>query len=112
MGAEEGAGRLTHHTTMPRQRPPQKPVVAVISQSVARRYWPGQDALGKRIRVGGDSEPWMTVVGIAAESRFRALRDATPMVYVPYQQTDWNGFFAVGPQATSEQLVPAIRRAI
>ena len=42
----------------------------------------------------------MTVVGIAAESRFRALRDATPMVYVPYQQTDWNGFFAVGPQAT------------
>jgi predicted permease len=86
--------------------------VAVVSQSVASRYWPGQDPLGKRIRVVGDSQPWMTVVGIAGESRFRALRDATPMVYLPYQQTGWNGFFAVRTTGDVERLVPAIRRAI
>jgi hypothetical protein len=91
---------------------PTSPQVAVISQSVARRYWPGQDALGKRIRITGDSEPWLTVVGVTGESRFRALRDATPMVYLPYRQWGWNGFFAVRTTGNVEGLVPAIRRAI
>ncbi len=45
--------------------------VVVISESVARRYWPGQDPIGKRMRVNSDSEPWRMVVGVAGESHFR-----------------------------------------
>jgi putative ABC transport system permease protein len=91
---------------------PNSQQVVVVSQSVARRFWPGQNALGKRIRFAGDSLPWMTVVGVVGESRFRALRDATPMVYLPYRQSGWNGFFAVRTTGDVERLVPAIRRAI
>src|SRR5436189_251801 len=40
--------------------------VALVSQKLAQRYWPGESALGKQIRIGGpaDSGPWLTVVGI------------------------------------------------
>ena len=54
-------------------------LVAVISESVARRYWPRQDALGKRIRLpatsaGGDG--WRTVIGIVDDLHYRTLREA------------------------------------
>lgn len=57
----------------------EKPRVAVVSQSLAESFWPGQDALGKRFRSFiGDSE-WTTVVGVAADARHRerfSLADA------------------------------------
>jgi putative ABC transport system permease protein len=86
--------------------------VAVVSQSVAHRYWPGQDPIGKRLRFLSDSEPWRTVVGVAGESRFRAFRDATPMVYLPYSQFFWQGYFAIRTTTDLGRLVPSIRRAI
>jgi hypothetical protein len=49
------------------------PGVAVINQSLARKYWPGQDPLGTRIKIGGfdSDEPWLTVVGVARDVRQR-----------------------------------------
>jgi putative ABC transport system permease protein len=41
--------------------------VAVISRSMAERYWPGRDPLGKRFRAGEEGEPWLTVVGVAGD---------------------------------------------
>ena len=69
--------------------------VVVISESLARQYWPGQSALGKRIDTGtGDGKPvWMTVVGVVADIRERGLDlGLKPVVYVPYPQTTI-GFF-------------------
>lgn len=86
--------------------------VVVVSQSLARRYWPGQNPIGKRLRPLGASEPWRTVVGVAGESRFRALRDATPMVYVPYRQYFWQGYIALRTTTSLDRLLPSIRRAI
>ncbi|MEP7009758.1 MAG: ABC transporter permease [Acidobacteriota bacterium] len=41
--------------------------VAVISRSMAERYWPGRDPLGKRFRAGEEGQPWLTVVGVAGD---------------------------------------------
>ena len=57
----------------------------LVSRSFARRYWPGQNPLGKRIgSLIGDEEWWMTVVGVAGDVRYGGLEAApTDDVYLP-----------------------------
>src|SRR5439155_861803 len=62
------------------------PSVVVISQSAARHYWPGQDPIGKRLRMGADLERTVTVIGVVPDTRYRDLRDARPSVYFPLRQ--------------------------
>jgi putative ABC transport system permease protein len=64
--------------------------VVVISAATARRYWPGEDAVGKRIRVVWDTD-WRTVVGVVGDVRQYALSGRTPAeitgaLYMPYPQ--------------------------
>ena len=61
--------------------------VALVSRSFARKYWPGEDAVGKQItRTGAPSTP-MTVVGIADDVRDAGLGESVAlMIYVPYAQ--------------------------
>jgi predicted permease len=47
--------------------------VVVINDTMAARYWPGGQALGKRFRMGTGDTPWMTVIGIVAASRHNAM---------------------------------------
>jgi predicted permease len=64
-----------------------QPLVAIVSQSVARRYWPNEDALGKHIAPPWDS-PWMTIVGIVPDTKQDSLRDTSrTSVYVPWVQS-------------------------
>lgn len=61
--------------------------VAIVSESVARRFWPGQDALGKRLKfVDGSDWPWVTIVGIARDTRYRELTKSWMTVYFPANQ--------------------------
>jgi putative ABC transport system permease protein len=63
--------------------------VALVSESLARRFWPGGDAVGKRIKWGGRQSraPWLTVVGVVADVRESRLdRDAQIHMYTPYLQ--------------------------
>ncbi len=64
------------------------PPVAIVNVAMARRFWPGQDPIGKRIRTGPDPKtPSTTVVGLVADTRQLGLKDAPPPVlYVPFQQ--------------------------
>ena len=71
------------------------PRVAVVSAAMARRFWPGQDPIGRRFHLGDASGPEVTVVGVAAQARFRdlttdlAAATSEPDVYVPFaQRTD------------------------
>ncbi|MBO0858099.1 MAG: ABC transporter permease [Chloracidobacterium sp.] len=63
--------------------------VVVINESMARRFWPGQDAIGKRIRWGGWNPPqgWLTVAGVVADVKFSSLdAEAPPTIYMPVFQ--------------------------
>jgi putative ABC transport system permease protein len=62
--------------------------VAIISEDVAARTWPGDDPIGKRLKMGGpDSEDsWRTVVGVAEPTRYRELAKARPTLYLPAKQ--------------------------
>ena len=90
------------------------PHVAVVSEAVARRAWPGQDPIGKRIHFWeSDSTTWRTVVGVVGEVHLRTLRDATPEIYVPWRQSPyWQNMFAIRTSGLLAAVLPAIRREI
>jgi putative ABC transport system permease protein len=65
--------------------------VALVSQSLARRIWPNESALGKQIQMGEDSRPWYTVIGVTADVRHSSLDTKdTEQFYIP--ERHW--FFA------------------
>ena len=66
------------------------PGVAIVSQALARVAWPNQNAIGRRLKIGGDSV-WHEVVGVAADVHQHGLdRKPRPTLYIPYAQDPWN----------------------
>jgi predicted permease len=64
-------------------------LVAVVNQALAERYWPHQNAIGRKIEV---HDQWFTVVGVARNSSYQDLRDTSqPFFYVPVFQSYANG---------------------
>ena len=47
--------------------------VAVINDTMAARYWPGEDAIGRQFMMGTDDKPWLTIVGIVGTVRHNAV---------------------------------------
>jgi hypothetical protein len=65
------------------------PRVTVVSESMAQTLWPGQDALGKCIRIRSDTMPCTTVIGIAEDAAYNNLTDAKRLThYLPLEQTN------------------------
>jgi predicted permease len=63
------------------------PMVAVVNETFARRAWPGEHAIGKRIRLRSGDDPELEIVGVARDAKYRTLaEDPRNMVYVPYWQ--------------------------
>jgi putative ABC transport system permease protein len=64
--------------------------VAIVSSSMARRYWPGQSAVGKRLKPGppDSKQPWRSVVGVVGDVRYREWTAVRADFYVPF--TQWN----------------------
>lgn len=94
------------------------PLVAIVSESVARRFWSGEDALGKRIRtpppaagITGGSE-WRTIVGVVRDNHLRAFRSQAPAVYLPWRQAYWQPFFAIRTSMPVAGVASAIQRAV
>jgi predicted permease len=89
------------------------PLVAVISEGVARRFWPGRNPIGRQIRLGGRNSPSMEVVGVAAQVRERPDGQPMPTVYVAMRQhpVGWTSF-VVRTNGDAISIVPSIRRAL
>jgi putative ABC transport system permease protein len=72
------------------------PRVAIVSDRLARRLWPGQDPIGRRVYAPGVLEPadvamqqrWPMVVGVVEDARYRGLSDPRFDLFVPYLQHD------------------------
>src|SRR5262245_36432401 len=90
--------------------------VILVSENLARRLWPGEEPLGKRIKYGGESynAPWMTVVGVVGDTKHYSLVEEPPMrFYKPYAQDAWSSMTLVvrsGVDASS--LSAAVRREV
>jgi putative ABC transport system permease protein len=71
--------------------------VALVNETFARKYWPGQEALGKRIRMGeGPDRAWVTVVGVMGDVRHNGLRaPIKEKFYRPHAQFHRSTDFAV-----------------
>jgi predicted permease len=91
--------------------------VAVVSESFARQYWPGQSALGRQFKIRGID--W-TIAGIVGDIRFRGLeRRSEPQVYMAEQQMPDRGLSGYVPRdlvirsdRSLESLLPSIRSII
>jgi putative ABC transport system permease protein len=63
------------------------PPVAIVNDSLAKQNFPGEDAMGKKIRTGFDPPTWCTIVGIVGGTKHAGLdAEAGPEMYFPYQQ--------------------------
>jgi putative ABC transport system permease protein len=94
MGIRLQAGRL--FTAGDDQR---APLVVIVSHGFAERYWPGQDAIGKRLKLGRfeTEAPWRTVIGIVHDVQHAELTgQPRPVVYYPHAQ---------GPNADMQLVV-------
>jgi predicted permease len=60
--------------------------VVVVNQAFARLFWPGKDAIGRRLKWGAAASdaPWFVVVGVVADTRYRELTNVRPSIYVAY----------------------------
>jgi predicted permease len=88
--------------------------VIVVSESMARRVWQGTDAIGKCVRLGADTAPCRTVVGIAQDVKHGRFGSDAPMLYyVPIMQTlHGQGWFFVRTRGRSATQTEMIRRSL
>jgi predicted permease len=93
--------------------------VAVISNSLAQRYWPAGDAIGKRIQFGNmdTDKRLLQIVGIVGDVRSSLERDAQPTVYAySLQRPQWwqvaRLSIVVRAEAAPETLIPALRSIV
>jgi predicted permease len=88
------------------------PDVAIVSEDVAARTWPGADAIGKRLKMGRpDSDgPWYTVVGVAAPTRYRDVASLRPTLYLPAAQFQMTATILVLRTTASIDAVASLAR--
>ena len=94
--------------------------VAIVSDSVAQRFWPGGDPIGKRIALleRPDAQDWLTVIGVVEDVRQSPFSlDRAEAVYQPYLQVTnrgWLGYmtFVVRADGDPEPLAPMMRAAL
>jgi predicted permease len=92
----------------------QAPRVVVITETMARRIWPGVDPVGQQITLGRNGGPTWTVVGIVGDIRDQLLQqEPEPMMYLSFQQVAWQTMWLI-VRGTGDPLAlaPVVRREI
>jgi putative ABC transport system permease protein len=89
--------------------------VALVNQTMARKYWPGDDAIGKRIKLGPNANsPWVSIVGVVGDVRnFGLENEALPEAYVPILQSPSSRMRLVVKTAVEPlSLVSTVKEAV
>ena len=91
--------------------------IAVVSERLVKRFWPGQDPIGKRIKLGpiDSTAPWLSIVGVVGEIKYRGLPDnptADPDVYLPFTDRTSDFGIAVRSSVAPTALVATIRNVV
>jgi putative ABC transport system permease protein len=96
------------------------PLVVVINDTMAARYWPGEDPIGKRFHLNTDDRPWLTIVGVIPTVRHNAVvESARAESYLPHAQVaiELGGAqrsmtLAIRTDGDPTALIPNIRQAM
>jgi putative ABC transport system permease protein len=93
------------------------PAVVVVSDGLVKRFWAGQDPIGKRIRFGGltSTNPWLSIVGVVADVKYRGLPEnptADPDLYLPFADRNAQVALVVRGSVPPASLVAPVRAAI
>jgi putative ABC transport system permease protein len=88
--------------------------VAIVSERFAARFWPGEEALGRRFRAGSDEDPWLTVVGISGDVLHNWFSGGPqPTFYVPFEQQPRLGMqLAVRTTGEPEAVTALVRTQV
>jgi putative ABC transport system permease protein len=93
--------------------------VAIVNETMARQYWPGENVLGRRFKLGDseDDTPWMEIVGVVADVRQMGLDEPVKAeMYLPYQQIDNIWYIprdlAIRTNGDPSNLVGSVRQII
>jgi putative ABC transport system permease protein len=96
-----------------------QPRVAVVNDALARKHWPHESPIGKRVSFSTNEPQWYEIVGVAGNIKHRALEAADrPELYVPYRQPLFSGwtvrpmYVIVRTSANPPATVPAVRHEI
>lgn len=86
-------------------------LVAVVNETMAKRYWRGKDPIGERVQVKGR---WMRVVGVAKDSKYQSVRETPkPFFYVPWRQNfSVGGGLYVRTPLSPETMASAVAREV
>jgi len=91
------------------------PPVVIVNETLARKHWPGVDAIGKRIRFYGPLEraPWMQIIGVVQDVKHELNLTVTPEYYLPHAQDSWNAMVLVAKTNVEPgSLAPQIRQQV
>jgi putative ABC transport system permease protein len=86
--------------------------VAIISEDVAARMWPGEDPIGRRLKMGRVTAqgPWYTVVGVAGHTRYRDVMAPRPTLYLPAAQFQMTATMMVLRSPASLERIASVAR--
>src|SRR6266446_1408372 len=93
------------------------PLVALINQTMARNFWPGENPVGRRFKLGAyqENSPWITIAGIVGDVHQAGLElPARPEMYLPYQQQEFFSpdWLTVQTEGDPMRLAEIVRREI
>ena len=89
--------------------------VVIVNETLAKKHWPGQNPIGKRIRFYGplDKAPWMEVVGVSKDVRHELTLEVQPEYYLPHAQDSWSSMVLVArTNVAPASLAGAIREDV
>ena len=105
---------LVSGRTLSTQDSEKAPMVVVVNETMAHRFWPGESPVGKRITIWRDEKFPREIVGVVGDTRSNPAEPAGPQMYVPYaQDANWGSLSLVmRTSADPASLVAAARNEV